>query len=357
MRNHWSVTNLRLTATRRLPRGNRSPHHVCMRAMVLDEPRSPLRAAEVEPPRPGPGQVRIRVNACALCRTDLHVVDGELPDPALPLILGHQIVGRVVEIGAGVTSWHIDDRVGVPWLAAVDGTCDQCLAGRENLCPNARFTGYTVNGGYAGETVARADFCFPIPDGYSDAEAAPLLCSGLIGYRAYRFTGTGPRLGLYGFGASAYLLTQVALSQGREVFAFTRPGDTVVQQFALDLGATWAGDSTASPPVPLDAAIIFAPVGDLVPAALRATGPAGIVVCGGIHMSDIPSFPYSILWEERVVRSVANLTREDAREFLALAPTIPIRTEVEILPLADANLALQHLREGERRGSIVLEVS
>ena len=328
-----------------------------MRAMVLDEPRSPLRAVEIDPPRPGPGEVRIRVNACALCRTDLHVIDGELPDPALPLVLGHQIVGTVAELGEGVTSWQVGDRVGVPWLASVDGTCVQCRAGRENLCPNARFTGYTVNGGYAHETVARADFCFRIPDAYSDAAAAPLLCSGLIGYRAYRFTGTGRRLGLYGFGASAYLLTQVALHQGREVYAFTRPGDDVVQRYALELGATWAGDSTAAPPVPLDAAIIFAPVGSLVPAALRATGPAGIVVCGGIHMTDIPGFPYSILWEERVLRSVANLTREDAREFLALAPTIPIRTEVEVHPLTDANLAVQHLREGERRGSIVLEVA
>jgi propanol-preferring alcohol dehydrogenase len=301
--------------------------------------------------------VRIRVNACALCRTDLHVVDGELPDPALPLVLGHQIVGHVVEAGEGVTVPRPGDRVGVPWLASVDGTCDQCRAGRENLCPNGRFTGYTVQGGYADETVARADFCFPIPMGYTDVEAAPLLCSGLIGYRAYRFTGTGRRLGLYGFGAAAHLLTQVALHQGREVYAFTRPGDDVVQRFALDLGAAWAGDSTARPPVPLDAAIIFAPVGDLVPAALRATGPAGIVVCGGIHMSDIPSFPYSILWEERVLRSVANLTREDAHEFLQLAPTIPIRTEVEAHPLTDANVALQHLRAGERRGSIVLAIS
>ena len=325
--------------------------------MVLDEPRSPLRAVETGSPRPGPGEVRIRVNACALCRTDLHVIDGELPGPALPLILGHQIVGTVAELGEEVTSVRVGDRVGVPWLASVDGTCAQCRGGYENLCPNARFTGYTVNGGYAEETVARAEFCFPLADGYADVAAAPLLCSGLIGYRAYRFTGTGRRLGLYGFGAAAYLLTQVALHHGREVYAFTRPGDDVVQRYALELGAAWAGDSTAEPPVPLDAAIIFAPVGALVTAALRATGPAGIVVCGGIHMSDIPSFPYSILWKERVLRSVANLTREDARQFLALAPTIPIRTEVELHPLTDANLALQHLRAGERRGSIVLEVA
>ncbi len=325
--------------------------------MVLDEPRTPLRSVEMEPDRPGAGEVRIRVHACALCRTDLHIVDGELPDPTLPLIMGHQIVGRVAELGDCVTSLQVGDRVGVPWLATVDGSCVQCLAGRENLCPRARFTGYTVNGGYADETVARADFCFPLPDGYSDVDAAPLLCSGLIGYRAYRFTGTGRRLGLYGFGAAAYLLTQLARHQGREVYAFTRPGDDAVQRFAIELGAAWAGDSTAPPPVPLDAAIIFAPVGALIPAALRATGPAGIVVCGGIHMSDIPSFPYSMLWEERVLRSVANLTREDAREFLALAPAIPIRTEVEVHPLTDANLALQHLREGERRGSIVLDMA
>lgn len=325
--------------------------------MVLDKPRTPLRAAEVEAPRPGRGEVRIRVNACALCRTDLHVIDGDLSDAALPLILGHQIVGRVAELGQGVTSLQVGDRIGVPWLASVDGTCVQCRAGRENLCPNARFTGYTVNGGYADETVARADFCFPLPEEYSDVAAAPLLCSGLIGYRAYRFTGTGQRLGLYGFGASAYLLTQVALHQGREVYAFTRPGDDIVQRYALELGAAWAGDSTAAPPVALDAAIIFAPVGALVPAALRATGPAGIVVCGGIHMSDIPGFPYSILWEERVLRSVANLTRDDAREFLAIAPKVPIRTEVEVHPLSDANLALEHLRAGERRGSIVVQVA
>lgn len=325
--------------------------------MVLDEPRTPLRAAEIDPPRPRAGEVRVRVNACALCRTDLHVVDGELANPRLPLIPGHQIVGHVAELSEGVTSLRVGERVGVPWLASVDGTCAQCRAGRENLCPNARFTGYTVDGGYADEVVARADFCFPLPDAYSDVAAAPLLCSGLIGYRAYRFTGTGGRLGLYGFGAAAYLLTQVALHHGREVYAFTRPGDDVVQRYALELGAAWAGDSTATPPVPLDAAIIFAPVGALIPAALQATGPAGIVVCGGIHMSDIPSFPYSILWQERVLRSVANLTREDAREFLELAPAIPIRTEVEVHPLGDANLALQHLRDGERRGSIVLEIA
>ena len=325
--------------------------------MVLERQRDRLEPMELEPPRPGSGEVRIRVSACALCRTDLHVIDGELPDPVLPLILGHQIVGYVVELGDGVTSPQLGDRVGIPWLAYVDGTCEQCRAGRENLCPNARFTGYTVNGGYAEETVARADACLALPEGYSDLDVAPLLCAGLIGYRAYRFTGKGRRLGMYGFGAAAHILTQVALHDGRDVYAFTRAGDETSQRFALDLGATWAGDSTQAPPVPLDAAIIFAPVGDLVPAALRATGPAGVVVCGGIHMSDIPSFPYAILWEERVLRSVANLTRNDGVEFLRLAPAVPVHTEIEVHPLADANLAVQRLREGERRGSVVLAVS
>lgn len=325
--------------------------------MVLEEQRSPLRLVEVASPRPGPGEVRIRVSACALCRTDLHVVDGELAEPKLPLILGHQIVGYVDEVGDGVTAPRLGDRVGVPWLASVDGTCEQCRAGRENLCVNARFTGYTVDGGYAEETVARADACLSLPDSYADLDAAPLLCAGLIGFRAYRFTGTGRRLGMYGFGAAAYILAQVALHEGRDVYAFTRPGDEVSQRFALDLGVTWAGDSTQQPPVALDAAIVFAPVGALVPAALRATGPAGIVVCGGIHMSDIPGFPYSILWEERVLRSVANLTRADGVDFLRLAPAVPVRTAIEALPLADANLALERLRAGERRGSVVLAVS
>ena len=325
--------------------------------MVLERQRSPLRLVELASPSPGPGEVRLRVSACALCRTDLHVIDAELPDPKLPLVLGHQIVGYVSDVGDGVTSPHVGDRVGVPWLAYVDGTCEQCRAGRENLCVNARFTGYSVDGGYAEETVARADACLALPDTYTDLEAAPLLCNGLIGYRGYRFTGTGRRLGMYGFGAAAYILTQVAVHEGREVYAFSRPGDDVSRQFALDLGARWAGDSTQKPPVPLDAAIIFAPVGALVPEALRATGPAGIVVCGGIHMSDIPSFPYSILWEERVLRSVANLTRADGVDFMRLAPQVPVHTEVEVHPLADANLALERLRAGERRGSIVLAVS
>ena len=325
--------------------------------MVLQQPRSPLRLVERAAPRPGPGEVRIRVSACALCRTDLHVVDGELPDPKLPLVLGHQIVGYVAEVGDGVTAPGLGDRVGVPWLAYVDGTCEQCRGGRENLCVNARFTGYGVDGGYAEETVARADACLTLPDSYADLDAAPLLCAGLIGFRAYRFTGAGRRLGMYGFGASAYILIQLAVHDGREVYAFTRPGDEISQRVALDLGATWAGDSTQQPPSPLDAAIIFAPVGALVPAALRATGPAGIVVCGGIHMSDIPSFPYSILWEERVLRSVANLTRADGVDFLRLAPAVPVRTAIEVHPLADANLALERLRAGERRGSVVLAVS
>jgi propanol-preferring alcohol dehydrogenase len=328
-----------------------------MRAMVLEAQRSPLRLVELASPRPGPGEVRLRVTACALCRTDLHVIDGELSDPKVPLILGHQIVGYVSEAGEGVTTPRLGDRVGIPWLAQVDGTCEQCRAGRENLCVNARFTGYTVDGGYAEETVARADACLALPDTYADLEAAPLLCAGLIGFRAYSFTGSGRRLGMYGFGASAHILAQVAVHDGREVYAFTRPGDEVSRRAALDLGATWSGWSTEPAPDVLDAAIIFAPVGDLVPAALRATGPAGIVVCGGIHMSDIPSFPYSTLWEERVLRSVANLTRADGVNFLRLAPEVPVRTEVEVHPLADANLALQRLRKGERRGSVVLAVS
>ena len=292
--------------------------------------------------------------ACAVCRTDLHVVDGELTEPKLPLIVGHQIVGRVGAIGSGVDGLHVGDRVGVPWLAYVDGTCEQCRAGRENLCVNARFTGYTVDGGYAEQTVARADACLRIPERYSDVEAAPLLCAGLIGYRAYRFTGDGPRLGLYGFGDAAHILTQVARHQGRRVFAFTRANDAETQRFALSLGAEWAGDALGPSPEPLDAAIIFAPVGELVPAALRAVGPGGIVVCAGIHMSDIPSFPYAVLWQERVLRSVANLTRNDATEFLRIAPQVPVRTAIEVLPLAAANDALASLRAGRVHGAAVL---
>ena len=322
--------------------------------MLLERATTPLRLTELPTPEPGPGEVRLDVAACAVCRTDLHVVDGELTEPKLPLIVGHQIVGRVGAIGSGVDGLHVGDRVGVPWLAYVDGTCEQCRAGRENLCVNARFTGYTVDGGYAEQTVARADACLRIPERYSDVEAAPLLCAGLIGYRAYRFTGDGPRLGLYGFGDAAHILTQVARHQGRRVFAFTRANDAETQRFALSLGAEWAGDALGPSPEPLDAAIIFAPVGELVPAALRAVGPGGIVVCAGIHMSDIPSFPYAVLWQERVLRSVANLTRNDATEFLRIAPQVPVRTTIEVLPLAAANDALASLRAGRVHGAAVL---
>ena len=322
--------------------------------MLLERATTPLRLTELPTPEPGPGEVRLDVAACAVCRTDLHVVDGELTEPKLPLIVGHQIVGRVGAIGSGVDGLHVGDRVGVPWLAYVDGTCEQCRAGRENLCVNARFTGYTVDGGYAEQTVARADACLRIPERYSDVEAAPLLCAGLIGYRAYRFTGDGPRLGLYGFGDAAHILTQVARHQGRRVFAFTRANDAETQRFALSLGAEWAGDALGPSPEPLDAAIIFAPVGELVPAALRAVGPGGIVVCAGIHMSDIPSFPYAVLWQERVLRSVANLTRNDATEFLRIAPQVPVRTAIEVLPLAAANDALASLRAGRVHGAAVL---
>ena len=325
-----------------------------MKAMVLDSPRTPLRLAELPAPEPGPGEVRLDVAACAVCRTDLHVVDGELANPKLPLVVGHMIVGRVDAVGPGVEGLNAGDRVGVTWLASVDGTCEQCRAGRENLCVNARFTGYTVDGGYAEQTVARADMCLHLPESYSDTQAAPLLCAGLIGYRAYRFTGDAPRLGLYGFGDAAHILTQVARHQGRRVFAFTRADDTETQRFALSLGAEWAGDALGPSPVPLDAAIIFAPAGDLVPAPLRAVGPGGIVVCGGIHMSDIPSFPYAILWEERVLRSVANLTHHDGVEFLRVAPRVPVRTETTLFPLEAANEALAALREGRIHGAAVL---
>lgn len=328
-----------------------------MQAMVLERAGTPLRLTELPRPKPGPGEVRLTVAACAVCRTDLHIVDGELTEPKLPLVIGHQIVGRVDALGAGVDTLREGDRVGVPWLAYVDGTCEQCRAGRENLCLNSRFTGYTVDGGYAEQTVACAAACLRLPESYADTEVAPLLCAGLIGFRAYRFTGDGPRLGLYGFGDAAHILTQVARHQGRRVFAFTRAGDTETQQFALSLGAEWAGDALGTSPAPLDAAIIFAPAGELVPAALRATGPAGIVVCGGIHMSDIPSFPYSILWEERVLRSVANLTFADGIEFLGIAPQVPVRTQVELFPLSAANEALRALRDGRIHGAAVLTVS
>ncbi|HEX6290062.1 MAG TPA: zinc-dependent alcohol dehydrogenase family protein [Herpetosiphonaceae bacterium] len=327
-----------------------------MFAMLLDRPRQPLRAAEVPIPTPADDEVLIRVHACGLCRTDLHVVDGELTQPKLPLIPGHQIVGSVAACGERVERFVTGERVGVPWLGATCTHCRYCRSGRENLCDQARFTGYQIDGGYAEYTVADQRFCFPLPADYPDLQAAPLLCAGLIGYRSLRMAEDAERIGLYGFGAAAHIVIQVARHQGRRVFAFTRPGDHEAQQFARDLGAIWAGDSGQAPPEELDAAIIFAPVGALVPAALRAVGKGGTVVCGGIHMSDIPSFPYAILWGERSVRSVANLTRRDAEEFLALAPQVPVRTSIQPFPLAAANEALAALRSGQIHGAAVLVV-
>jgi propanol-preferring alcohol dehydrogenase len=305
-------------------------------------------------PEPGPGQLRIRVRACGVCRTDLHIVDGELPVPHLPLVPGHEIVGTVEALGAGVTGMAIGTRVGVPWLGWTCGTCVECLRGRENLCEQARFTGYHVDGGFAAVTVADARYCFPLPADYSDVHAAPLLCAGLIGYRAYRMAGEGARLGLYGFGAAAHILTQLAVQDGRRVFAFTRRGDAASQAFARELGAIWAGASDEAPPEPLDAAIIFAPAGVLVPEALRRTVRGGVVVCAGIHMSDIPTFAYRLLWEERVIRSVANLTREDARLFFALISQRPVGTRPQAYPLDRANDALDALRQGRIQGAAVL---
>ena len=327
-----------------------------MRAMLFEKAGQPLRKAELPIPKPGSGQVLIRVRACAVCRTDLHIVDGELAQPKLPLIPGHEIVGIIEKKGEGADRFDIGDRVGIPWLGWTCGECAYCLWGRENLCDKARFTGYTIDGGYADYTVADQRFCFPIPDFYGDAEAAPLLCAGLIGYRSLVRAGDGKRLGIYGFGAAAHIVAQVALYQNREIYAFTRPGDKEAEKFALDLGAVWAGGSNELPPVKLDAAIIFAPVGALVPQALRAVGKGGKVVCGGIHMSDIPSFPYEILWEERSLCSVANLTRRDGEEFLTLAPRVPVRTEVQTFPLEEANEALARLRSGKIQGAAVLTV-
>ncbi len=325
-----------------------------MRAMVLEAPRHPLREMEIRDPQPGPGQVGIEVRACAVCRTDLHVADGELADPKLPLVPGHEIVGIVRELGPGVSRFLPGDRVGVPWLGWTCGACEFCRSGRENLCASARFTGYTLDGGYATRTVADERFCFSLPDRYSDLEAAPLLCAGLIGYRALVKAGEARRLGLYGFGAAAHIIAQVARFQGREVYAFTRPGDAAAQQFARALGASWAGDSGAAPPAELDGAILFAPVGALVPEALRRVARGGTVVCAGIHMSDIPSFPYELLWQERRVVSVANLTRADGEAFLALAPRVPVCTETTRWPLEAANEALAALREGRLQGAAVL---
>lgn len=325
-----------------------------MRATVLHRPRAPLVVMERPRPEPGSGEVLLEIRACGVCRTDLHVADGELEAPKLPLVPGHQIVGTVVAQGSGVSEPALGARVGVPWLASTCGECTYCRRGLENLCARARFTGYTRDGGFAEYAVADTRYCLPIPEAYGDAEAAPLLCAGLIGYRAFRLTGEAHRLGFYGFGAAAHILVQVARAAGREVYAFTRPGDLAAQQFARQLGAVWAGDSTQPPPVPLDAAILFAPVGALVPQALAAVDKAGVVVAAGIHMSDIPSFPYRLLWDERSVRSVANLTRKDGEEFMAHAARLRIQTTVTLFALADTALALAALREGRLQGSAVV---
>lgn len=325
-----------------------------MRAIVLDRPGTPLMMRERAVPVPAAGEILIAVAACGVCRTDLHVVDGELTQPKLPLVPGHEIVGRVAALGQGVNGFAIGERVGVPWLGGTCGVCPYCRSGRENLCDRPVFTGYTRDGGYATHTVADARFCFALPEAGEDVELAPWLCAGLIGWRSYRMAGEAPALGLYGFGAAAHILAQVAKSQGRRIYAFTRKGDTAAQGFALSLGAVWAGSSDEAPPEPLDSAIIFAPVGALVPAALKAVKKGGRVVCGGIHMSDIPSFPYALLWEERQVMSVANLTRQDAREFLDIAPEAGIQSEVTRYPLARANEALSDLRDGRLKGAAVL---
>lgn len=330
-----------------------------MRAMLLERPGEPLRLREVEIPTPGEREVLISVSACGVCRTDLHILDGELAGPKLPLIPGHEIVGRIVAKGENAERFSTGDRIGVPWLGYTDESCRYCLRGEENLCDNARFTGYTIDGGYAEYTVADERYCLPIPERYDDLRAAPLLCAGLIGYRSYRLALSKPgveRLGIYGFGAAAHIIAQVALFEGIDVYAFTRPGDLEAQEFALSLGAAWAGGSDEMPPQELDAAIIFAPVGSLVPAALRAVSKGGTVVCGGIHMSDIPSFPYSMLWEERSIRSVANLTRRDGEEFISLARDLHIRTEIQEFGLDEANVALDLLRAGRLQGAAVLKI-
>ncbi len=326
-----------------------------MRAMVLEQPGGRLALRQRQVPEPEGGQLLLRVLACGVCRTDLHLVDDELPSPSIPVIPGHEIVGTVVERGPGVDCFNLGDRVGVPWLGWTCGTCPSCRQGRENLCDTARFTGYTLDGGFAEYAAADQRYCFAIPEDFADAEAAPLLCAGLIGYRSLRLAGAGVRrLGLYGFGAAAHIVAQIARHQGCSVFAFTRPGDARAQSFARRLGAEWAGASDEQPPEPLDAALIFAPVGALVPAALKSVVKGGTVVCGGIHMSDIPSFPYSLLWEERELRSVANLERRDGDELLAIAPQVPVRTQVETMPLEKANDALDRLRTGDVEGALVL---
>ena len=327
-----------------------------MRAMVLEAQGSALRLTELPEPEPAAGQVLIRVHACGVCRTDVHIMDGELPRPKLPLILGHQIVGSVVGVGQGAEQFREGERVGVPWLGWTCGACPYCLSGRENLCDRARFTGYDIDGGYAEAAAVDTRYCFRIPEGYPDLQAVPRLCAGLIGYRALRLAGDGARLGIYGFGAAAHIITQVARHQGRRVFAFTRAGDEAAQGFARALGAEWAGDALGPAPEELDAAILFAPAGEHVPAALRAVAKGGTVVCAGIHMSDIPSFSYEILWGERVVRSVANLTRGDGEEFLAIAPRVPVHTTVEAFALDQANRALGRLRGGSVLGAVVLAV-
>ena len=327
-----------------------------MKAMLLDVQGQPLRLAELPRPEPGPDEILIAVRACGVCRTDLHVLDGDLRDPKLPLILGHEIVGVIVEKGARVKGFALGQRVGVPWLGRTCGHCGYCASGRENLCDGAAFTGYTLDGGYAEFALADARYCFALPDAYTDAEAAPLLCAGLIGYRALAAAGDARRIGIYGFGAAAHIIAQVARWQGREIYAFTRPGDAEGQAFALELGAAWAGDSAAAPPRAMDAAILFAPVGALVPQALRHTAKGGTVVCAGIHMSDIPEFPYAILWGERSVRSIANLTRRDGDAFFEIAQNAGVRTEVETFPLASANEALRRLARGRVRGAAVLVV-
>ncbi len=325
--------------------------------MVFEKTGTRLVLRDVPKPKSGRGQLLVRVNACAVCRTDLHIVDGELPDPKLPLILGHQIVGRVEQIGANTGGFSMGDRVGIPWLGWTDGDCAYCRSNRENLCDRAKFTGYNIDGGYAEFTVADARYCFHLPDEYNDVDAAPLLCAGMLGYRSYRKTGDAHRLGIYGFGNAAHLIAQVARYEKKEIYAFTRPGDKAGQESARSLGAVWSGSSDEMPPEKLDAAIIFAPVGALVPIALPALAKGGIVVCGGIHMSDIPSFPYVDLWQERVICSVANLTRRDGEEFLKIAPRVPVKTKVETFSLEEANTALEKFRAGKLDGNAVLQIS
>jgi propanol-preferring alcohol dehydrogenase len=328
-----------------------------MRAMLLEAPGEPLTLKQVPVPAPGPNQVLLQVHACGVCRTDLHILDGELKNPKLPLILGHQIVGTIIDLGKDVDQFQLGERIGVPWLGYTDGTCQYCQRDQENLCENPLFTGYTIDGGFAEYAVADQRYCFTLPEAYADREVAPLLCAGMIGYRTYRLAGEHiDRIGIYGFGSAAHIIAQVAIHQGKRVFAFTRSGDNEAQEFALQLGAAWAGDSTQAPPEKLDAALIFAPVGSLIVDALRATTKGGTVVSGGIHMSDIPSFPYRLLWEERTIRSVANLTRKDGEDFLAVAPRVPVETQIQTYTLEAASQALDDIREGRLQGSAVLIV-